>query len=128
MADAYRNGPDASGLYRVLKPRSKGDVIVATKAGRKIQPHVSAGYTPAALERYIDASLRNLQLDALDVLQLHCPPAEVYYRPELFAALDKLVIAGKLKSYGVSVEKVEEAIKALDYPIASVQIIFNMFR
>jgi aryl-alcohol dehydrogenase-like predicted oxidoreductase len=127
-ADVYGGGRSERLIARVLKGRGKGDVIVATKAGRQIQPHVSAGYTPAALEQYIDASLRNLQLDSLDVLQLHCPPTEVYYRPEIFAALDKWVTAGKLKSYGVSVEKVEEAIKALDYPIASVQIIFNMFR
>ena len=127
-ADVYGDGRSERLIGRVLKARGKGGVIVATKAGRKIQPHVSAGYTPAALERFIDDSLRNLQLDALDVVQLHCPPVEVYYRPELFEALDKLVSAGKLKSYGVSVEKVEEAIKALDYPIVSVQIIFNMFR
>jgi aryl-alcohol dehydrogenase-like predicted oxidoreductase len=127
-ADVYGDGRSERLIARVLKARGKGDVIVATKAGKKIRPHVSAGYTPAALEGYIDASLRNLQFDALDVLQLHCPPAEVYYRPELFEALDKLVTAGKLKSYGVSVEKLEEATKALDYPIASVQLIFNMFR
>jgi aryl-alcohol dehydrogenase-like predicted oxidoreductase len=127
-ADVYGDGRSERLIGRVLKARGKGEVIVATKAGRKIQPHISAGYTPAALERFIDDSLRNLQLDALDVVQLHCPPVEVYYRPELFEALDKFVSAGKLKSYGVSVEKVEEAIKALDYPIVSVQIIFNMFR
>jgi aryl-alcohol dehydrogenase-like predicted oxidoreductase len=127
-ADVYGDGRSERLIARVLKARGKGDTIVATKAGRKIQPHVAAGYTPAVLEQSVDASLRNLQLDSLDVLQLHCPPAEVYYRPEIFAALDKLVAAGKLRSYGVSVEKVEEAIKALDYPIASVQIVFNMFR
>jgi aryl-alcohol dehydrogenase-like predicted oxidoreductase len=112
----------------VLKARGKGNVVVATKAGRKISPHVWQGYMPEAIAGYIDDSLRNLQTDALDVVQLHCPPSEVYYRPELFDALDGLVGAGKLKSYGVSVEKVEEAIKAMEYPIASIQIIFNVFR
>jgi aryl-alcohol dehydrogenase-like predicted oxidoreductase len=75
-----------------------------------------------------DDSLRNLEVDALDVVQLHCPPPEVYYRPEIFEALDKMVAKGKLKSYGVSVENVEQALKALEYPISSIQIIFNMFR
>jgi aryl-alcohol dehydrogenase-like predicted oxidoreductase len=127
-ADVYGNGRSERLIARVLKARGKGDVIVATKAGRKIQPHISAGYTPAVLEKFIDESLRNLELQALDVLQLHCPPFEVYYRPEIFEALDRQVAAGKLRSYGVSVEKVEQAIKALDYPIASIQIVFNMFR
>lgn len=127
-ADVYGDGRSERLIARVLKARGQSDVIVATKAGRKIQPHVAAGYTPEALTGFIDESLRNLQVEALDLVQLHCPPFEVYYRPELFEALDQLVAAGKLKHYGVSVEKVEEAIKALDYPIASVQIIFNMFR
>jgi len=127
-ADVYGNGRSERLIARVLKARGKGDVIVATKAGRKIQPHVSAGYTPAVLERFIDDSLRNLELQALDVVQLHCPPFEVYYRPEMFEALDKQVAAGKIRSYGVSVEKVEQAIKALEYPIASIQIVFNLFR
>jgi len=127
-ADIYGNGRSERLIARVLKARGKGDVIVATKAGRKIQPHVSSGYTPAVLESFIEESLRNLELHALDLVQLHCPPFEVYYRPEIFEALDRQVAAGKLKSYGVSVEKVEQAIKALDYPIASIQIVFNMFR
>jgi len=127
-ADVYGNGRSERLIARVLKARGKGDVIVATKAGRKIQPHVSAGYTPAVLERFIDDSLRNLELQALDVVQLHCPPFEVYYRPEIFEALDRQVAAGKIRAYGVSVEKVEQALKALDYPIASIQIVFNLFR
>ena len=127
-ADVYGDGRSERLIARVLKTRGRDGIVVATKAGRKINPHVSAGYTPAAIEGYIDASLRNLEVDALDVVQLHCPPVEVYYRPEIFEALDKMVAKGKLKSYGVSVEKIEEAIKALEYPITSVQIIFNMFR
>ncbi|CAM2147356.1 Aldo/keto reductase [Pararobbsia alpina] len=127
-ADVYGDGRSEKLIARVLKSRGRDGIVVATKAGRKINPHVSAGYTPAAIEGYVDASLRNLEVDALDVVQLHCPPVEVYYRPEIFEALDKMVAKGKLKSYGVSVEKIEEAIKALEYPITSVQIIFNMFR
>ncbi|HEY9101831.1 aldo/keto reductase [Chitinimonas sp.] len=127
-ADVYGGGRSERLVAKVLKARGRPDVMVATKAGRQISPHVSAGYTPAVLERYIDDSLRRLEVDALDLLQLHCPPTEVYYRPEIFAALDGLVVRGKLKAYGVSVEKVEEALKALEYPISSVQIIFNMLR
>jgi aryl-alcohol dehydrogenase-like predicted oxidoreductase len=68
-------------------------------------------------------------MDTLDLVQLHCPPTEVYYRPELFEGLDALVAEGKIRYYGVSVEKVEEAIKAIEYPgVATVQIIFNAFR
>ncbi|GAB7126347.1 aldo/keto reductase [Silvimonas sp. JCM 19000] len=127
-ADVYGDGRSERLIARVLKSRGREGIVVATKAGRKINPHVAAGYTPAAIEGYVDASLRNLEVDALDLLQLHCPPTEVYYHPELFESLDKLVSKGKLKAYGVSVEKVEEALKALEYPISSVQIIFNMFR
>ncbi|RKP45021.1 aldo/keto reductase [Pararobbsia silviterrae] len=127
-ADVYGDGRSERLIARVLKSRGRDGIVVATKAGRKINPHVSAGYTPAAIEGYIDASLRNLEVDALDLVQLHCPPVEVYYRPEIFEALDKMVAKGKLKAYGVSVEKIEEALKALEYPITSVQIIFNMFR
>jgi aryl-alcohol dehydrogenase-like predicted oxidoreductase len=127
-ADVYGDGRSERLIARVLKSRGRDGLVVATKAGRKVNPHVSAGYTPAVLEQYIDDSLRNLEVDALDVVQLHCPPSEVYYRPEIFEALDKMVAKGKLKSYGVSVENVEQALKALEYPISSIQIIFNMFR
>jgi aryl-alcohol dehydrogenase-like predicted oxidoreductase len=73
--------------------------------------------------------LKNLKTDSIDLLQLHCPPTEVYYMPEVFGVLDDLVKEGKLKYYGVSVEKVEEALKAIEYPnVQSVQIIFNIFR
>jgi aryl-alcohol dehydrogenase-like predicted oxidoreductase len=127
-ADVYGGGRSERLIARVLKQRGSRDVIVATKAGRQLNPHVSEAYTAEALKRFVEASLQRLQIEALDLVQLHCPPTEVYYRPEVFEALDRLVEAGKLKRYGVSVEKVEEAIKALEYPIASVQIIYNIFR
>jgi len=127
-ADVYGNGRSEKLIAKVLAARGPENVIVATKAGRKISPHVSAGYTVEALTGYIEDSLRNLQVERLDLLQLHCPPTEVYGRPEIFAGLDRLVAAGKLRAYGVSVEKIDEAIMALQYPIASIQIIFNMFR
>jgi aryl-alcohol dehydrogenase-like predicted oxidoreductase len=127
-ADVYGAGRSERLISRVLKQRGDTDVVVATKAGRGLNPHVSQGYSAEAITRFVEASLERLQTDALDLVQLHCPPTEIYYRPEVFDAMDRLVQVGKLKHYGVSVEKVEEAIKALEYPIASVQIIYNIFR
>jgi aryl-alcohol dehydrogenase-like predicted oxidoreductase len=127
-ADVYGGGRSERLIAHVLKQRSSQDVIVATKAGRQLKPHVAEAYTAEALTSFVEASLQRLQAETLDLVQLHCPPPEVYYRPEVFGALDRLVEAGKLKHYGVSVEKVEEAIKALEYPVASVQMIYNIFR
>ncbi|MFW5744239.1 MAG: aldo/keto reductase [Spirochaetota bacterium] len=127
-ADVYGDGRSEQIIARVLKDRSE-DIRVATKAGRRLSPHVADGYNRENLTAFIDRSLGNLGVDALDLVQLHCPPTDVYYRPEVFGVLDDLVAAGKIRYYGVSVEKVEEAIKAIEYPnVASVQIIFNMFR
>jgi len=127
-ADVYGDGRSEKIIAGVLADRSER-VYVATKAGRRLQPHVADGYTGENIVGFVDRSLANLKVETLDLLQLHCPPTEVYYRPELFGALDDLVAAGKLRHYGVSVEKVEEAIKAAEYEnVASVQIIFNMFR
>ena len=127
-ADVYGNGHSERLLGQLLKDRSE-TIYVATKAGRKLQPHTAEKYTALVLKRFVEESLKRLGLEALDLLQLHCPPREVYYMPELFASLDGLVKAGKLKNYGVSVEKVEEGLKAIEYPgVKTVQIIFNMFR
>ncbi len=94
-----------------------------------MNPHTAEGYNRENLTAFIDRSLKNLDTERLDLVQLHCPPTEVYYRPEVFGVLDDLVDAGKIQYYGVSVEKVEEALKAIEYPnLQSVQIIFNMFR
>ena len=127
-ADVYGDGRSEQLIAQVLKERSE-TVYVATKAGRRLDPHVADGYTAENLTRFVERSLRNLDTDCLDLVQLHCPPTEVYYRPEVFGALDDLVAAGKIRYYGVSVEKVEEALKAIEYPhVQTVQIIFNMFR
>lgn len=127
-ADVYGDGRSERLIAQVLKERSE-QVYVATKAGRRLDPHIAAGYNRKKLTAFVERSLKNLQVDALDLVQLHCPPTEVYYMPEVFDILDDLVRAGKIKYYGVSVEKVEEAIKAIEYPnVQSVQIIFNMFR
>ena len=124
-ADVYGSEP----LVAQVRRERKEQIIVATKAGRRLNPHVSEGYNRENLTHFVEDSLRNLQTEALDLLQLHCPPTEVYYQPEVFGVLDDLVQQGKLRYYGVSVEKVEEALKAIEYPnVQSVQIIFNIFR
>ena len=127
-ADVYGDGRSERLLARLRRERSE-PFHVATKAGRRLDPHTADGYNAANLTQFVERSLVNLETDCLDLLQLHCPPVEVYYRPEVFAALDDLVKAGKIHYYGVSVEKVEEALKAIEYPgVQSIQIIFNMFR
>ncbi len=127
-ADVYGNGRSEKLIGKLLRERRE-TIYVATKAGRKLNPHTAEKYTPLAIRRFVEESLKNLRVDSLDLLQLHCPPPQVYYEPELFAALDAMVKAGKLKNYGVSVEKVEEAIKAIEFPgVRTVQLIYNMFR
>ncbi|HSM44169.1 MAG TPA: aldo/keto reductase, partial [Acidimicrobiia bacterium] len=128
-ADVYGDGRSERIIAEVLSQRTTEEVVVATKAGRRLDPHVAEGYTIENIEAFIDRSLANLQTDTLDLVQLHTPPTDVYYDPELFEGLDALVSAGKIRHYGVSVEKVEEALKAIEYPgVATVQIIFNAFR
>jgi len=127
-ADVYGDGRSER-LVAQVKRRHKDRIYVATKAGRRLDPHTANGYNRKNIEAFVDRSLRNLETEALDLLQLHCPPTEVYYRPEFFGHLDDLVSKGKLLHYGVSVEKVEEALKAIEYPgVQTVQIIFNIFR
>jgi aryl-alcohol dehydrogenase-like predicted oxidoreductase len=127
-ADVYGDGRSERLLAQLKRERSD-KIIIATKVGRRLDPHVASGYNRENLSAFIDRSLKNLETDALDLVQLHCPPTEVYYNPELFAALDDLVKQGKIRHYGVSVEKVEQALKAIEYPgVQTVQIIFNIFR
>lgn len=128
-ADVYGDGRSETIIREVLKARSGPRPFVATKAGRRLNPHTADGYNKANLEGFIDRSLENLGVETLDLVQLHCPPVDALYRPELFAALDELKAAGKIKAYGVSVERVEEALKAIEYPgVVSIQIIYNLFR
>ena len=128
-ADVYGDGRSEKIIADVLKDRGGARPMVATKAGRRLSPHVADGYTKANLEGFIDRSLKNLGVERLDLVQLHCPPTEIFYRPEVFGALEEIKAAGKIANYGVSVEKVEEALKAIEYPgVVSVQIIYNMFR
>jgi aryl-alcohol dehydrogenase-like predicted oxidoreductase len=127
-ADVYGDGRSERLLARLKKER-KEDFYIATKAGRRLPVQTPGGYNRKNLTAFVNRSLRNLRTDAIDLLQLHCPHPEVYYRPEVFGMLDDFVKAGKLRHYGVSVEKVEEALKAIEFPnVQSVQIIFNIFR
>jgi len=127
-ADVYGMGRSEKLIGRLLRERRE-TIYVATKAGRRLDPHTAERYTPVAIRKFVEDSLKNLRVDSLDLLQLHCPPPQVYYEPELFEALDAMVKAGKLKNYGVSVEKVEEALKAIEYSgVRTVQIIYNIFR
>jgi aryl-alcohol dehydrogenase-like predicted oxidoreductase len=127
-ADVYSDGESEKALGKIIKSRSE-KIYVATKCGRQVQPHVSEGYQPAVLKKYVEDSLKRLQLDTIDLIQLHCPPPAVYYRPEIFELFDTLKQEGKIQHLGVSVEKVEEALKAIEYDnVTTVQIIFNMFR
>ena len=128
-ADVYGDGRSERLIRAVLAERGGPAPFVATKAGRRLSPHTADGYTLANLEGFIDRSLTNLGVDTLDLVQLHCPPTEVYTRPEVFGALDTLVAKGKLQAYGVSVEKIDEALAAIRQPgVVSVQIIYNIFR
>ncbi len=127
-ADVYSDRLSEKTVGKVVRSRSE-EVYIATKCGRQLNPHTNATYQIPVLRKYVEDSLTNLGVDRIDLMQLHCPPTEVYYRPEIFGLFDDLVEEGKLRSYGVSVEKVEEALKAIEYPgVSTVQIIFNMFR
>jgi aryl-alcohol dehydrogenase-like predicted oxidoreductase len=128
-ADVYGDGRSEKIICDVLKQRGGTRPMVATKAGRRLSPHVAEGYTKANLEGFIDRSLANLGVDSLDLVQLHCPPTQVFYTPEVFEGLDAIKASGKIKNYGVSVSNVEEALKAIEFPgVVSIQIIYNMFR
>jgi len=127
-ADVYGDGRSERLIKRLRSERSE-EIHVATKAGRRLNPHAAEGYTKENLEAFINRSRENLGVDTLDLLQLHCPPTPVYYTPEVFEALEDFAKAGKIKHWGVSVEKVEEGLKAMEFPgCQSIQIIFNIFR
>ncbi len=127
-ADVYGDGHSERLLARLRRERSE-PFWVATKIGRRANPHTAASYTRENLTAYVERCLKNLELPALDLLQIHCPPTDVFYMPEVFGVFDDLVKAGKVRFYGASVERSEEALKAIEYPgIQSVQIVFNILR
>ena len=130
-ADVYGDGRSERHIAHVLEERNlDGDAVtVATKAGRRLDPHVAEDYDYDHLSAFVDRSREYLEMETLDLVQLHCPPTDAYYQPETFEAMDRLVAENKISHYGVSVERVEEALKAIEYPnVETVQIIFNPFR
>jgi aryl-alcohol dehydrogenase-like predicted oxidoreductase len=127
-ADLYGNRESEKAIGRLLKNRSE-EIYVATKCGRRTAKPTDNGFTPEKIRQFVEDSLKNMQLETLDLIQMHCPPTEVYYQPEIFEVFDRLKEEGKIRNLGVSVEKVEEGLKAIEYDnVTTVQIIFNMFR
>lgn len=127
-ADVYGDGRSER-LLRRLRQETTVPFHLATKAGRRLSAQLASSYNKENLTAFIERSLRNIGVESLELLQLHCPPTDAYYRPEIFAVMDELVKSGKIQHYGVSVQRVEEALKAIEYAnVESVQIIFNMFR
>jgi aryl-alcohol dehydrogenase-like predicted oxidoreductase len=127
-ADVYGDGESEKAVGRIVKSRSE-QVYVATKCGRRLNPHVNDAYQPQVLRKFVEDSLQNMGLERIDLIQLHCPPTEVYYRPEIFEVFDRLKEEGKIQHLGVSIEKVEEGLKAIEFPnVCSVQLIYNLFR
>jgi aryl-alcohol dehydrogenase-like predicted oxidoreductase len=127
-ADVYGDGHSERLIARLRRER-RDPFWVATKIGRRSSPHVRDSYNRANLTQYVERCLKNLEVSALDLVQLHCPPTDVYYMPEVFGVLDDLVTAGKIRFYGASVERVEEGLKALEYPnLQTLQVIFNVLR
>lgn len=127
-ADVYGDGKSEEMVGKVVKSRSE-KVYVATKCGRKLNPHINESYTVDGLRKFVEDSLKNMGLDTIDLIQLHCPPTQVFYRPEIFELFDRLKDEGKIQHLGVSIEKVEEGLKAMQYPnVSTIQLIYNMFR
>ena len=128
-ADVYGDGRSERLVAKLKSERPRDTIHVATKAGRRLPEQTVEGYSRENLVAWIDRSLENLATDSLDLVQLHCPPTDAYYHPEIFSILDDLKRQGRIRHYGVSVERVEEALKAIDFPgVETVQIIFNIFR
>jgi len=127
-ADIYSDGESETASGKIAR-QSEKRIYVATKCGRKLQPHVSKSYTPEVMRSFVEESLKRLETECLDLIQLHCPPIEVYYRPEIFGEFEKMKQEGKILNLGVSVEKVEEALKAIEFDnVSTIQIIYNIFR
>lgn len=127
-ADVYSDGLSEKVVGKVVKS-SNAQIFVATKCGRRLNPHHDQAYTNEALRQFVEDSLSNMGLECIDLIQLHCMPTDTYYRPEIFGLFERLKEEGKIHHLGVSVEKVEQALKAIEYAnVTTVQIIFNMFR
>jgi aryl-alcohol dehydrogenase-like predicted oxidoreductase len=129
-ADVYEDGESEKALGAFLaKKGPSANIKVATKCGKRINPFINENFTPELLRSHIEDSLKRLRVESIDLIQLHCPPTEVYYRPEIFGLFDRLKEEGKIQHLGVSVEKIEEGVKAIQFEnVTTVQIIYNLFR
>lgn len=127
-ADVYGDGESEKAVGKVVKSRAE-EIYIATKCGRKLSPHINESYTTNALRKCVEDSLSNMGIECIDLIQLHCPPTEVFYRDEIFELFDRLKQEGKIRNLGVSIEKVEEGLRAMTYSnVTAIQFIFNMFR
>lgn len=126
-ADVYNGGKSEEAIGEFIASRP-GKFFVTTKCGRRLNPHTDEMYTPAAVAGFIDGSLGRMKLEKLDLILLHCPPTSVFARDDIFGELEKQKKAGKIANYGVSIEKVSEGLQAMEYDIAAIEVIFNMFR
>lgn len=127
-ADIYQDGNSEKAIGRFLKANPDKEIFVTTKMGRALNPHVAEGYNEENLRFFVNRSRENQGVDALDLTLLHCPPTSVFHDKKVFDVLDKIKAEGLIKNYGVSIEKVEEGIAALDYDISAIEVIFNMYR
>ena len=126
-ADVYNGGKSEETIGEYIQ-QHPGRFFITTKCGRRLNPHVAEMYTPEAIREFIEGSLKRMRTERLDLILLHCPPTSVYWRDDIFGELDRLKAAGKIADYGVSIEKVEEGIQAMEYEISAMEVIFNMFR
>lgn len=126
-ADIYNDGNSELAIGEYIK-KHPNHFYITTKCGRALDPHTAKMYTPQAIEEFVEASLKRMGLEKLDMILLHCPPTEVYEKEEIFHKLDELKKKGKIAGYGVSIEKVSEGIQAMKYDISAIEVIFNMFR
>jgi aryl-alcohol dehydrogenase-like predicted oxidoreductase len=127
-ADVYQGGMSEKIIGKYIKTLEQKPFVI-TKTGRRLPEQTKEGYNEDNIRKFIDDSRKNLDVESLDMVLLHCPPTDVYYMPEVFKLLDQLKIEGKIKHYGVSVERIEEGLKAMDYEgVEAIEIIFNMFR
>lgn len=127
-ADIYQDGNSEKAIGRFLKANPDKQIFVTTKMGRALNPHVAEGYNEENLRFFVNRSRENQGVDALDLTLLHCPPTSVFHDKNVFGILDKIKAEGLIKNYGVSIEKVEEGLAALDYDISAIEVIFNMYR
>lgn len=127
-ADIYQDGCSERAIGRFLKAHPEKRIYVVTKMGRALNPHVAEGYTEENMRRFVNQSRERMGVDALDLTLLHCPPTPIFSNKEFFACLDKMKAEGIIRHYGVSIERIDEGLAALEHDISAIEVIFNMYR